>query len=99
VIDIIVIRNDGDRPGDDVVDGLIGSLPVALARGQAELDERGQRMKDQTIEGVHRDGVRLGQLLRVNDAVHGSFASKSTGIAHRAQGGRVTSTLQVRRPA
>jgi hypothetical protein len=98
-IDIFVIRGAGDRPGDDVVDGLIGSLPVALARGRAELDERAQPLVPVTIEAVFRDGLRLGHTLRCQDSVRGTWAGKITGITHRATGGALSTAVQMRRPA
>lgn len=105
MIDVIVQRGAGDRAGDDVVDPLIGALHVALARGRAEMDERAQAMRNETLETVYRSGddyssgLAPGQILRVNDSIRGSFAAKVTGARHRAQGGRITSTLQIRRAA
>jgi hypothetical protein len=99
VIDIIVVRDAGDRSGDDIVDGLIGSLPVALARGRAELDEHAQALQPVTVEALFRSGVRLGQTLRCQDEVRGTWAGKIMGVSHKASGGVLTTTLQVRRPA
>ena len=38
MIDIIVQRAAGDRPGSDIVEPLLGSVPAALSRGRAEID-------------------------------------------------------------
>lgn len=99
MIDIFVIRGSGERQGDDVVNGLIGSLPVALALGRSKLDENAQQMRDDTLESVYRDGIRLGHTARINDQVRGSLAEKITGISHRAQGGRIDTSLNLRRAA
>lgn len=98
-IDLFVQRGAGDRPGADIVDGLIGSLPVAIARGTAELDERGQAMREDDLETVYRAGVRPGQIVRVNDALHGGFNAKNAGLAITVRGGRFTSTLKLKRAA
>ena len=38
MIEIFVTRGDGDMSGDAIVDALITSVPVALARGAAEIN-------------------------------------------------------------
>ena len=40
MIEIIVRRDPGDKPGPDISDSLITSVPVALARGAAEINRR-----------------------------------------------------------
>jgi hypothetical protein len=99
MIDIFVQRGPGDKRGDDIVDSLIGSLPVAIARGRNELDERAQPMQTVTMETVYRDGVRLGQLARVLDSRAGvAWMGKIVGISHRGAGVERTTTLRIKRP-
>ena len=46
MIEILVTRGAGDRPGPDISDPLITSVPVALARGSAEIN---RSMSDRRI--------------------------------------------------
>lgn len=98
-IDIFVQRGTGDKPGDAIVDGLIGSIPVAIARGRNALDEHAQIMQTVTRETVYRDGVRLGQTVQVVDSTGLSWAGKISGITHSARSGELTTTLRIRREA
>lgn len=98
MIDIYVQRYGGDRPGRDIVDELIGSLPVALARGRNELDEHAQYTQVVSLEAVYRDGLRLGQLVYCNDVVRGFWAGKIVGISHSWSDGVLLTRLQVKRP-
>lgn len=95
-IDIFVQRDNGDKRGDDIVDPLIGSVPVAIQRGRNELDDRAGGMQQVEAETVYRDGVRLGQVAQFYDTV--PWYGKVTGITHRYNGVELTSTLQVKRP-
>jgi hypothetical protein len=98
MIDIFVQRDAGDKRGEDIVDPLIGSLPVAIARGRNELDEHAQPMQTVTMEAVYRDGVRLGQTVMVNDSRAGVFwVGKIAGITHSARGIELATTLRIKR--
>jgi hypothetical protein len=100
MIDIFVQRYAGDRRGEDIVDPLIGSIPVAIARGRNELDERAQPMMPMELETVYRDGLRLGQLVFVSDSNSGSaWIGKVTGITHHVSGPEITTTLRLKAPA
>lgn len=104
MIDIIVQRGAGDHQGDDIVEPLIGgSLPVALARGRAELNENGQPMKEGQLEQVYRDGMRKGQVVRLNDTDQGSFSLVVRAVRHTARkvgdSVQLTTNLRVKRPA
>lgn len=98
MIDIIVRRYSGDRPGRDIVNGLIGSVDVALRLGMSELDSKAQPMQAITIEAVYRDGVRKGQLVRVHDTIRGTWIGKVTGVSHKYENGVLASTIQMTRP-
>ncbi len=95
-IDIFVQRDNGDKRGDDIVDPLIGSVPVAIQRGRNELDERASGMQQVEAETVYRDGVRLGQVARFFDTA--AWYGKVVGVTHRYNGEALTTSLQVKRP-
>jgi hypothetical protein len=102
-IDIFVQRGAGDRPGDNIVDPLITSIPVAVQRGRNELDERATAQQDVTRETLFRAGVRCGQLARVVDFDHGeTWLGKITGITHTVRKAdesvQLTTSLSIRRP-
>ena len=98
MIDIIVIRGAGDRPGQDVVDPLIGSsLPVALARGRKELDDQAQPLQPISVQGLFRVGLRPGNTLRFQDMRRGTWAGALGGISHRGAKGVVTTSLELQR--
>jgi hypothetical protein len=82
-IDLFVQRGSGSRPGDNIVDPLVTSIPVALQRGRNELDKRAHAHQDGELETVYRSGVRAGVLARNNDMQSGEILTgKVTGIQH-----------------
>lgn len=102
-VDLFVQRGVGGRPGENVVDPLVASIPVAIQRGRNELDERAHAQQDVELETVYRAGVRQGSLARVHDLHSGEiWTGKITGITHnvRKAGDSVqtTTTLRVKRP-
>jgi len=98
-IDIFVQRGSGNKQGEDIVDPLITSIPVALQRGRNELDEQSSAPQDISVEVVYRDGVRLGQVAKFYDAQTGlEWLGKITGITHRSSGVELLTTLQVKKP-
>lgn len=99
MIDILVTRFAGDQRGDDVVEPLLGSLSTAIALGRSKIDAQAQKMQTVTIEAVYRDGLRRGQLVRVNDSVRGTWPGKIVGIMHRSRAGKTKTTLRVLRVA
>lgn len=101
MIDLFVQRGSGDKPGEDVVDPLVSSIPVAIVRGRNELDDKAHRKDDETLGTVYRDGVRLGHLARTYE-VGEIWTGKIDGIEHtiRKVGDSVqtTTSLQLERP-
>lgn len=98
-VDVFVIRGAGDKRGEDIVDPLIGSIPVAIVRGRNELDERASAMQQVEAETVYRTGVRLGQTARFSDMQTGEvWTGKVVGISHAVDGTEITTSLQIKRP-
>ena len=82
-VDIIVIRDEGDKAGEDIVEPLVGDVSTARNRGRNELDERSNQKIPIRYTTVFRSGVRLGQLARVVDSLFGEvFEGKITSIKH-----------------
>lgn len=80
MVDIVCVRGDGTRPGEDIIDPLITTLEVALSRGRAELDE-GALADEAVLDCVFYD-ARLGQLTEIDDSTLGRWRGKVTGISH-----------------
>lgn len=100
-IDLFVQRGAGDKQGEDVVDPLLGSIPVALARGRNELDAKAHRKDDESLETVYRAGVRLGDLARTYETGE-VWTGKITGIQHTVskvgESVQTTTSMQLERP-
>lgn len=98
MIDIIVIRCSGDHPGEDVIDPLITSVGVALARGRYEINEH-SGMRPTKLRTAYRDTVRLGDIVEVHDALQGaSWRGKVSGISHKSIGPSLYTDLDILRP-
>jgi len=72
-VDIIVRRGAGDRPGEDIIDGLIATVSVALQKGRNELDRQATVKVPARYNTVFRGGRRLGDFIEVEDSLEGQF--------------------------
>lgn len=103
-VDVVVQRNAGNVQGEDVVDPLITSTAVALARGRNELDEQAHGMLELDVVTLYRTGVRCGQLARFVDSRSGeAWVGKISGIGHDVSrddrgGVELTTRLRIRKP-
>lgn len=102
-LDIAVVRGAGDKPGDNIVDPLIGSVPVAIQRGRNELDARASGLREVDIEAVYRAGVRMGQLAKIFDMQTGvPWLGKISGVTHQiskaGDSTQLTTRLRVEKP-
>jgi hypothetical protein len=82
-MDILCIRGDGDRPGEDIMEPLLSTVEAGLSRGRAELDE-GALSDEQRLETILID-LRLGQLIEVDDSTLGRWRGKITSLSHQVQ--------------
>ncbi len=97
-VNIIAQRGDGLHPGTEVIEPLIGSVPVALERGRADIDV-GEGLQTVRLTAIFRVGVEPGQLLEVHDALQGaSWRGQVQTIEHRAAGPKLETLLEVLRP-
>lgn len=96
---VIVVRGAGDKRGEDIVDPLLCTVEVQLARGKTELDLHAAMPQTVNLTTVFRAGVEDGQLVEVHDAMQGmSYRSKIAGVSHRIDGGKVNTVLDLLRP-
>jgi len=98
VIDILVQRGNGDIAGSPVVDPLISSIPVAIARGRAEIDAQ-QSVRKLRLVTSFDARVRPGLLVDVVDGTSGICRrGKIVGVEHVADGQTVSTRLDVEVP-
>jgi hypothetical protein len=79
-MDIICIRGNGDRSGDDLYEPLLSDVNAGLERGRVELDE-GALSDEVSLETILLD-QRLGQTIEVDDRSIGRFYGKVTSLSH-----------------
>lgn len=97
-VDIMVVRGDGDRQGEDVQDRLICTLEVALARGRNECDENSGLQKV-VISSRLRTDVRNGLVSEVQDSLQGAtWRGKVTSVRHSVEGQVISSDFTIVRP-
>lgn len=98
-IDVLVARGAADNQGEDIIDPLITSVPVALSRGQVEIDRYAKGVPV-TMQIRFRAGLELGQTVEVIDALQGAaWRGKIISIEHGVEGPVLATTLQVMRYA
>jgi hypothetical protein len=78
--DLVVVRGEGHRPGEDIVDALLVSDQLALARGRKELDE-GELANRVDLTIPLRD-VRVGETVQVNGPLV-MLTGKIIAVSHR----------------
>jgi hypothetical protein len=96
-IDIIVMRGTGSRQGPDIVDPLITTIPVAVARGAYEINAA-TSVDVVALRSSYRPGVSPGQLVEVHDALQGrSWRGKVVDVSHNIQRTQIWTQLTVER--
>lgn len=98
MVDIIVRRNGGHNPGDDIVDPLIATVAIALVRGRNELDARAAGKSPVILGAVPRAGLLPGQVIEVNDALQGrTYRARIVSVSYRKVLARSRCVLSVER--
>jgi hypothetical protein len=95
----VVYRGSGDKKGQDIVEALLSSTAAKLERGRVELDEHALPVQSVSMDITHRPGVRLGQLVEVNDSTQGkTWRGKITAVAIKIAQSSHTIELTIDRP-
>lgn len=81
-VDIVVLRGEGDKVGEDIEDPLACTLEVALARGRNELDAN-SGLQSIATSCTLRGSIAPGMLVEVQDALQGEVRrGKVRGVRH-----------------
>lgn len=97
MIDIIVQRGLGDKPGPDISDPLLSTVPAAIARGTYEIDSAISVYIVSQRSGF-RVGVKLGELVEIHDALQGiSWRGRIVGITHASRGATLWTDIDIER--
>lgn len=97
MIDILVVRGDGLRQGEDIEDPLLSSIEVALARGRNEIDAN-SGLQEVVVEATIKPSSLPGELAEVHDALMGrSWRGKVSGVHHRYARNSATTTFTLER--
>lgn len=99
MIDLIVVRGDGDRDGGEIFDPLLSSTEVAIARGTQQINAS-TPVNTVTLQSIFRTGVRVGQLVEVLDAMQGeTWRGIVMGLSHVVEGPTIYTQLEIEREA
>jgi len=97
MIDIIVVRGEGDKRGPDIADPMLSEISVATERGRVEIDASTPARSVQ-VSANFRPGIKAGQLIEVLDALQGvSWRGKITAVDNAIEGVRLSTRLTVQR--
>ena len=95
MIDITVVRDAGDNPGEDIINPLILTEAVAVSRGRNEID-RNSKVTIVTQESKYRSGIKTGHIVQVLDALQGSvWLGKITSVDIAVEGPVTSATLGI----
>ena len=95
MINITVIRGDGDVPGEDIVDHLITNDQMAAQRGRNEIDAD-TKIVSVEMTSVYRPNVKTGQTGQVLDAMQGrAWDGKITGVEISVEFPKIITMLSI----
>lgn len=98
-VDLIVVRGEGDRDGGEILDPLMATTAVALARGAQEVNAS-TPVNNVTLRTTFRPGVRLGQTVEVLDEMQGeTWRGIIMGVSNVVEGPVVYTQLDIERAA
>lgn len=98
-VDIIVVRGSGDRPGEDIVSGLLSDLDIAMMRGASDISDS-TPIYDVSLEVGFKPGILNGQYVMVLDEFQGSaWYGKIVSVTHVIEHPSYYTTLRVERAA
>lgn len=97
-IDIVVVRQPGGKQGPDIVEPLLSNVVVAVNRGTTEIQDN-EPIDNVSLTTNYRVGVRMGQIVKVLDALQGSvWKGKIVNISHSYVLSDIWTNLDIERP-
>jgi hypothetical protein len=96
-INIVTIRDGGDKEGPEIFDPLLSTVTAALARGAQEINAS-TPIEPVSLEVVYRPGLHKGNLIEVSDSLSGdSWRGQIISVANVFNGPVLFSKLEVER--
>lgn len=97
-VDIIVVRDPGDRRGPDIADPLINNIPLAIQRGTGEIDAVADA-QPVTVQCIPIPGLDIGMTVQVMDGLQASvWRGKVTGLEYTVQGNKAMVDITILKP-
>jgi hypothetical protein len=91
-------RGNGDKIGDDIIETLL-SDNMLIVRGTAELNAHASLFNNITINAIYRAGIKLGDLILLQNVFFEDCIAKITGITINIdEDGAITHTLELEKP-
>lgn len=98
MVDIVVIRGEGDKDGGLIESPLINTVEVALVCGRNAVDSN-SKSRTVTVLAIHRPGMRLGNIVEIHDSLVGEvWRGKVIGISVSQPADIPILELKVQRP-
>lgn len=95
LVDLTVIRGEGDIVGETISDTLISTVSVGVQRGRNTID-RNAKIVPVTLETRYRAGLRTGMVVEVMDALQSRvWRGKITSLDIAVEGIETTLRLRV----
>lgn len=96
--DLLIVRGNGDKRGEDIIDPLLTTEAVCLVRARNAIDEAASGLQPITVECVYQRNAMPGKVALFYDQGTGNpWYGKITSVTHTS-GREVTTTLVVERP-
>lgn len=96
-VDLVVIRGDGSRSGEDILDPMLSDVSAALARGAQEINAH-TPVSPVNLTVLYRIGIRKGQTIEVTDnRTGGKWRGILIGVTHSIENAVILSRLEVER--
>lgn len=96
-VDIIVVRDAGDKDGGSIQDPLLASTLAALARGFKEIEDA-EDTESVSIECLLNQNIQYGSIVAVVDSNYGqTWAGRVVSVNHGQSKGMPQTYLTVRR--
>lgn len=96
-VDIIVVRDAGDKDGGSIQDPLLASVVAALARGFQEIEDA-EDTESVSIECLLNQDITIGKLIAVVDGNYGqTWVGRATAVNHGQSSGMPITYITLRR--